>query len=149
MANNSQISRKRQTQTVMSLIVLIASMAGQAAEAINKLWNILNEDDRLTDAMKKFLDSLKEALKTKDPSERLRKSLLGIEVYLHEQGDISEDDIRVLRERIKDCRHRLDLADSLEGDSRRKVLKTVKKERNALLKQTLARGVATAPDTSK
>lgn len=132
---------KGQVQTKIQLIMKIASMAAPAVVAINQLWKLLNEDGRLTEGMQGLLAALRSAATVQDPAERLRQSLAGIETYLRDQPNVPRDRSEALRERIRENQRRLDLAGTLEGTARRRVLKAVKKDTADLLKQTLTHDI--------
>ena len=132
---------KGQVQTRIQLIIKIASMAAPAVVAINQLWKLLNEDGRLTEGMQGLLAALRSAATVQDPAERLRQSLAGIETYLRDQPNVPRDRSEALRERIRENQRRLDLAGTLEGTARRRVLKAVKKDTADLLKQTLTHDI--------
>lgn len=134
-------------QRSLKLIVSIASMATTAVDAINTLWKLLNEDGRLSDGMRRLLDALRRAATIRDPVEKHRQSLTGLDAYLREQHDMPDELSDQLRGRIRDCQRKLVLAASLEGAARRRVLKGVKAEVSDLVKQVLTLGSQAGPST--
>ncbi len=135
-------------QKILRLIIAVAGLAQPALVAIKQLWKILNDDGLLTIQMERLLESLRRATTTLDRVEKLRRSLNGVETYLGAVSEVPDEQSISLRARVGACRRQLDLAESLSGSQRRRVVKAVGREVSELVRLTLTLGMGEADQRS-
>lgn len=132
--------------SVLKLIGMLAPLAVGAADELSKLWATLNREGRLTEGMSRMLNTLHTASAAKDPAAKLHTSLSGIADFVGNEPSVPPEKAREILRKVEECERRLKLSDSLNKSDRKKVLKAVKTEVSALVKETLNLGVPGASD---
>lgn len=97
----------------------------------------LYENDRLTEEINKLLLLLKNLAPVNDPVEKLSRAIFGTDEYLHSQQTLPPELSDSLIKRLNDLNQRLDLARTLDGNAKRKLLKSIRRDFFNVLEQAL------------
>lgn len=146
MATKKRVGNARGAQDALRTANTIAALAAGAVVSLQQLWKVLDRDHQLTDSLKRLLQALIDGSKPKDPVVRLRRTLESISDHVNEKETrLTPEQVRLLREQVRQCSGLLDVADHLVGADRRKVLKDVKKRVSAMVREILDSAMSDHP----
>lgn len=149
-AAKKQVGDIKRAQDAIRAIRTIVPLAAGALVVVQRAWNELDRDHQVSGRVKHFLQSLTEAAKAKDPAVRLRRSLVSISDHVNGRHGMPPEQASDLRVRVRQCNALLDVADSLVGADRRKVIKKVKAQVSTMVVEILSASTvdgSQAPET--
>lgn len=118
---------------------MVTKVALTVAHAADNLWQIVNKDDRVSEATKRLLKAWKEASKLRTPEARLRAQLDEVDRFVDnaETGAgarlVREGQAAGWRARAQQIRAKIPLVESMKGRARAKHLRALSKRAEALL----------------